>query len=228
MNQKPQYIIVGGVNGAGKSNLYLTMPELFENTIRMNADEILRANKGNWRNDKDNASAMKIVVKSMKNALQEKKSFHQETTLAGRGQKKWINEAKNNGFEVTLIYVALSTPELAINRVNDRIKKGGHGVPPETIKKRYVRSLENLDELSPLCDNVLVFDNTTSLTPIFERKGERTIFDNRNKYEWLKPVKEQKSQKVSSFSIENVKKMDQELSKKNNKQTLNRSNDKER
>lgn len=48
MNTKLQYIIVAGVNGAGKSTLYQTIPEIFEHTQRINADEILNKNQGDW------------------------------------------------------------------------------------------------------------------------------------------------------------------------------------
>lgn len=52
---KPQYIIIGGVNGAGKSTLYRTNPQIFGDTRRLNADEILRAAGGDWRNPADTA-----------------------------------------------------------------------------------------------------------------------------------------------------------------------------
>ena len=40
MTVRPQYIIVAGVNGAGKSTLYRTVPQLFQDTQRINAYEI--------------------------------------------------------------------------------------------------------------------------------------------------------------------------------------------
>lgn len=45
---RPAFIIVAGVNGAGKTTLYMDNPELFANTKRINADEILRQQQGNW------------------------------------------------------------------------------------------------------------------------------------------------------------------------------------
>lgn len=50
MNEiKNKYVIVAGINGAGKSTLYRLQPELFENTTRINADEILKQMGGDWR-----------------------------------------------------------------------------------------------------------------------------------------------------------------------------------
>ncbi|MEK1438441.1 AAA family ATPase, partial [Limosilactobacillus fermentum] len=146
MIDKPQYIIVAGVNGAGKSTLYDTFPSLFDKTKRINADEILRQMGGDWHKDSDNLKAMKEEIKQLHYALDHQQSIHVETTLAGRGkaQLNLIDKAHENGFEVTLLYVALRDENLAIKRVEDRVQKGGHGVPSEIIKKRYRQSKHNL------------------------------------------------------------------------------------
>lgn len=185
MNQKPKYIIVAGVNGAGKSTLYQTMPELFQDTLRINADEILRQQGGDWRKNSDNFGAMHVVLKTMKNALEEKISFHQETTLAGVGHQKRIENAKEQGFEVTLLYVGLESYELAINRVKQRVKKGGHGIPDEVIKKRYTQSLKHLTRLAPICDNVAIYDNTSNFIPIYERQGRRIVLNDSALISWI-------------------------------------------
>lgn len=46
----PSMFVIAGVNGAGKSTLYEVHPELFSNTERINADEVLRQSGGDWRN----------------------------------------------------------------------------------------------------------------------------------------------------------------------------------
>lgn len=117
MTVRPQYIIVAGVNGAGKSTLYRTVPQLFQDTQRINADEILNKNGGDWRKNSDNMKAMREVVKQMNQAIESKRSFHQETTLSGQGQKKWIEKAKAQGYEVNLFYVGIDNADLAIQRV---------------------------------------------------------------------------------------------------------------
>lgn len=63
--EKPKYIIVAGINGAGKNTLYQTYPNLFKNTDRVNTDEILRKNHGNWHNQKDNILAGRETVKKI-------------------------------------------------------------------------------------------------------------------------------------------------------------------
>lgn len=59
----PSMFVIAGVNGAGKSTLYEVHPELFSNTERINADEVLRQSGGDWRNPNDNFKAMKEARK---------------------------------------------------------------------------------------------------------------------------------------------------------------------
>ena len=63
---KPQYIIIGGVNGAGKSTLHRTNPQIFGDNRRLNADEILRAAGGDWRNPADAARAIGDTVQDLR------------------------------------------------------------------------------------------------------------------------------------------------------------------
>ena len=72
-----------------------------------------------------------------------------------------IDKAHENGFEVTLLYVALRDENLAIKRVEDRVQKGGHGVPSEIIKKRYRQSNHNLSAVAFKSDNVFIYDNSS-------------------------------------------------------------------
>ena len=79
----PSMFVIAGVNGAGKSTLYEVHPELFSNTERLNADEVLRQSGGDWRNPNDNFKAMKEVVSAINTLIATKTSFHWETTLSG-------------------------------------------------------------------------------------------------------------------------------------------------
>ncbi|WP_313537372.1 zeta toxin family protein [Enterococcus sp.] len=185
MNTKLQYIIVAGVNGAGKSTLYQTIPEIFEHTQRINADEILNKNQGDWQKNADNMKAMREVIQQMNQAIDAKKSFHQETTLSGQGQIKWIEKARNSGFQVNLLYVGLDSADLAIKRVQQRVEKGGHGIPKERIRKRYFQSLKNLALIAPLCDNIMIYDNTTNFIPIFEQHNDKVLFNNTELIPWI-------------------------------------------
>jgi len=171
---RPTFIIVAGVNGAGKTTLYTDNHELFTNTRRINADEILQQQDGDWNNTADNLRSMREELREIHDALEQGTSIHMETTLAGNGYalKKIIAEAHANNYEISLLYVTVASPQIAIQRVKSRVAKGGHGVPADLILKRYQQSLVNLPTFSKLADNVKLYINNHTFQLIYLRQNK--------------------------------------------------------
>lgn len=159
-----KYIIFAGVNGAGKSTLYQTNSQLFD-MPRINMDEIVR-DFGNWKNTQDVMTAGKIAVKRLKNYIIEGVSFNQETTLCGKSILRNIQLAKATRYYIELYYVGVDSVETAKERVRQRVLAGGHGIPEQDIEKRYQESLQNLKKVLPLCDLLVLYDNTDLLVNI--------------------------------------------------------------
>ncbi len=166
-----RYIIIAGTNGAGKTTLYETNPELFR-IPRVNVDEIVRE-FGSWQNFPDVMKAGRIAVKRINDCFDNKLSFNQETTLCGHLIRSNVKRAKALGYSIEIYYIGLDSSELAVERVRQRVKKGGHGIPEEDIRKRYDESLNALKELIPLCDFVRIYDNTVAFHMVaFINNGE--------------------------------------------------------
>lgn len=75
-----------------------------------------------------------------------KENFVVETTLAARSYLAKFDNWKRDGFRVTLIFIRLSSAAEAVNRVRKRIAAGGHGIPEDTIRRRFTLGLENLEK----------------------------------------------------------------------------------
>jgi predicted ABC-type ATPase len=71
-----------------------------------------------------------------------------------------LQEARQAGFHLAVVYVALSRVELHLERVRLRASQGGHSVPPEDIRRRYGRSLNNAPKALKIADSGIVFDNS--------------------------------------------------------------------
>jgi predicted ABC-type ATPase len=185
------YAIIAGINGAGKSTFYrLDLAKenpLLKDSTRVNSDEILRAQGGNWRNKNDQFSAGKETARKLNACLAGNSDFHRETTLAGGvgSYRKNIRNAKNAGFLVYLIYVSVCSAELAKERVKNRVSKGGHGIPDEVIEKRYSQSLSNLREILPLVDEAEIYENSNSLELVYYKKGDDVLFNSVDKFSYL-------------------------------------------
>lgn len=153
------YTIFAGVNGSGKSTFYRTLADDFG--IRVNVDEIVKERFNNdWRNPEVQINAGRIAVKLLRECLQGDMSFNQETTLTGHSILSNIKKAKENGFMIDLFYVGLESVELSIERVSQRVKKGGHGINEEDLCRRYASSFKNLKLVLPLCNKVQIYDNS--------------------------------------------------------------------
>ena len=187
---QPTYTIFAGVNGSGKSTLYNT-PYIYHDNLgfRINSDEILVANGGDWRNAKDQAEAMKEAVRLIKDCIKKGISFNQETTLSGRSIINNILNAKKSDFKINLHYVGLESSQLAIQRVADRVNKGGHGIPKEDIERRYNTSLSNLKEVIPLLDNLYIYDNSKyrNLQKVAQLDGSN-IISLKQDCDWIKNI----------------------------------------
>lgn len=160
------YTLIAGVNGAGKSTFYRLGDILPKNQKRVNSDEILKENKGDWRNVRDQMDAMKEAVRRKKTYLEKGISFNQETTLSGNGIIRDIQQAKQRGFKVQMYYVGVESADLAVERVANRVKQGGHGIEEDDIKRRYESSLKNLRNAIGLCDKVYIYDNTVEFKQV--------------------------------------------------------------
>jgi predicted ABC-type ATPase len=81
-----------------------------------------------------------------------------ETTLATRSHAVRIREWKAAGYRVELIYLRPPSAEFSIARVARRFARGGHGIPEETLRRRFGLSLEYLEtKYKPLADEWKVY-----------------------------------------------------------------------
>ena len=115
--------------------------------------------------------------------------FAFETTLASRTFSTWIPKLKQDGYEFHLIFLWLKNVELAIRRVEERVKTGGHSVPEETIRRRYRSGLKNFFNLyRPLTDSWQFYDNSNAdkLSLIAsEIHGDKLVIENKSTWEEL-------------------------------------------
>lgn len=162
MNTTKRFTIFAGVNGAGKSTLYNA--EKDENLgTRLNSNEILHDLGLDWKEANAQILAGKMLLQRQKECLKNGQSFNQETTLSGKSIIKTIQQAKDLGYEIHLRYVGVASPEIAKERVANRIKHGGHGVSCDTIERRFTSSKSNFLAVVPLCDSVVIYDNTETM-----------------------------------------------------------------
>ncbi|WP_461207588.1 zeta toxin family protein [Clostridium sp. DL1XJH146] len=154
------YTLFAGVNGAGKTSIYKSIYyERNKYEKRINTDEMV-VKLGSWKDNNIQLKCGREAVKLINYYLANNISFNQETTLSGSSIVKNIRKAKQNGFYIAVNYIGVESSDIAIERVNDRVLKGGHGIPEDVIRRRYYKSLDNLNKIINLCDEISIYDNT--------------------------------------------------------------------
>ncbi|MBR6123952.1 zeta toxin family protein [uncultured Fibrobacter sp.] len=119
-----------------------------------------------WKGKKDyktiNTVAAYLVDYLTAKMLETDGTFFYETVFSHRSKLQLLQEAKDKGFKVYLYFVSTKDPKINWERVQSRVKQGGHGVPREKVFSRYKNSLENLYPALKIADRVYFFDNSES------------------------------------------------------------------
>lgn len=153
--------MIAGCNGAGKTTASDTiLPDILDCREFVNADNIARG-LSPYNVESVAFEAGRIMLSRIEELLHEGVDFALETTLSTRSYVSLVHKAQELGYKVTLIYVWLESPELALERVAQRVSKGGHHIPDDIVRRRYVRGLRNLVHLYiPIVDLWSITDNT--------------------------------------------------------------------
>ncbi|WP_257666670.1 zeta toxin family protein [Parapedobacter tibetensis] len=172
--------IISGCNGAGKTTAsYTILPEILECREFVNADNIA-AGLSPFNPESVALEAGRIMLNRIHELLDEEADFAFETTLSTRSYVALVKDAKQRGYEVTLLYFWLDSPEQAVKRVAKRVAKGGHHIPDDVVIRRYFRGLHNLMYLyTPICDRWVILDSMKLVPqPVAKRdKFGETIFN---------------------------------------------------
>jgi predicted ABC-type ATPase len=133
--------IIGGPNGAGKTTAARKfLPPILLETAFLNADEIAREIAPHHP-ESAALAAGRILLDRLRGFVREGSSFALETTCAGKSYISLLRQCSEEGWRIFLYYLWLPTPEESIARVGQRVREGGHFVPFEDVRRRFVLGL---------------------------------------------------------------------------------------
>jgi predicted ABC-type ATPase len=171
-DENPQVIIIAGPNGAGKSTLApLLLRDTFGLLEYVNADTIALGLSA-FNSEGVAFEAGRVMLRRLHEIAKQRENFAFESTLASRSYVSWISELRQQGYDFHLLFLWLRSIELAIQRVEERVRLGGHDIPEEVIRRRYKNGLHNFSKLyRPLADTWVVYDNSDSGSPLMLAQG---------------------------------------------------------
>lgn len=163
MKAAPELFVIAGPNGAGKTTFAREyLPNFAKCREFVNADLIA----GGLSPFSPGAAAIqagRIMLDKIGTLAAQRHTFAFETTLSGRGYLTLFKRLKGEGYRIHIVFLWLPRVELAIQRVKERVRRGGHSVPEHDIRRRFDRGVRNLlTEFHPLVDSWVLFDNSAS------------------------------------------------------------------
>ena len=157
----PLVVVIAVPNGAGKST---TAPRLLQDALTVvefvNADPIA-AGLSAFRPRSVAMAAGRVMVARMRALARARRDFAFETTLASRSFAPWLASLRASGYRVHVAFLSLSGPDLAVARVAERVRRGGHDVPEAVVRRRFAAGLKNFfGRYLALADTWQMFDNS--------------------------------------------------------------------
>ena len=180
VSKMKEYILIAGVNGTGKSS-FRGVLEGQDAPLGHIVDPDLIAKQNNF----NEISAGKQAVREIQNCLKNSETVTQETTLSSHQVRKTIMKAKVQGYRITMYYIGLNTKYESIYRIANRVRKGGHDIPPDDVIRRFAHRFEALDRIVPLCDTVVFYDNENGFVKVAEITDRAFRYTNGYRPDWI-------------------------------------------
>ena len=171
---------IAGPNGAGKTTFAREFLPRFVQCYNFVNPDLIAAGLSPFDPSRAMTRAGRLVIWEIGDLIRKCETFAFETTLSGRTHVHTIDRLRERGYSIHMFYLWLPDVDLALSRIEDRVSLGGHNVPEVDVRRRYTRSLANLETLfRPKLDSLQVFDNSM-MEPrsiYLDERGETTIFD---------------------------------------------------
>jgi len=180
VSRRPCLYIVAGPNGSGKTTFAREfLPDYARCKEFINADLIA----GGLSPFSPEAAAMRagrLFLEQIRLLASRRSDFGFETTLSGVTYVSMLRKLKAQGYRVHLFFLWIPTVEMALARIADRVRRGGHDIPETVVRRRFHKSIQKLLTLyRPLLDLWMLFDNSGTKPQLIAREevGELRVFD---------------------------------------------------
>jgi predicted ABC-type ATPase len=159
--------VLAGTNGAGKSSIAGAMVRERGGDY-FNPDEaarVLREANPKLSQTQANSAAWHQGQRLLQRAIAQRLDFAFETTLGGATVAQRLAQAARDGIELHIWYAGLDSPERHLQRIRERVGRGGHDIPEPDVRRRFDASRLHLVQLLPLASTVRVYDNSHEAVP---------------------------------------------------------------
>lgn len=174
--KSPTVYVIAGPNGAGKTTFASKfLPDFVDCREFLNAD-LIAAGLAPFAPETQNVRAGRLLLDRVKELATAREDFSFETTLSGRTYVRRLQQMKRDGYRVYLFFLWLPSPDLAVARVANRVRQGGHSIPETDIRRRFVLGLKNFVDLyRPLTDGWWLYDGSQVIPAIIAKEEDGQV-----------------------------------------------------
>ncbi len=186
METRPEFTVIAGANGAGKSRLspyYLHCKSFDGDLLALN----LRKEHPDWIERWISGTVASELQKQKDEAIAQHKDFAFETNFSNDLILNMIGEFKEAGYKISLLYFGLGSLEESTTRVMQRKLFGGHDVANEIIEYNFYEGIKRVQENLHLFDNITFVDGNSNygeIVAIYIKKSVKHEITNQS-YEWF-------------------------------------------
>ena len=168
--RQPRCIVIAGPNGAGKTTFARQyLPEDARVIHFVNAD-LIATGLSPLKPDLAAIAAGRLVLQEIDRLAESRADFAFETTLSGLTYVRRLQQWKQAGYRVEIVYLRLRSTQLALRRIAARVRQGGHNVPRKDVVRRFKQGLANFENIyRPLADSWAVYENSDRTPRPLER-----------------------------------------------------------
>ena len=160
-SKAPVCPIIAGPNGAGKTTFATQFLPREGGIIHFVNADLIAAGLAPLKPSLAALNAGLVFLSELDRLASAKVSFAFESTLSGRTYVERLRRWKARGYRIEIVYLRLNTPAIALKRIAARVKEGGHDVPAADVRRRFVRSWRNFENVyRPLTDAWWLYDAT--------------------------------------------------------------------
>ncbi len=178
-NRRPNLYIIAGPNGAGKTTFARKfLPQYAECLEFVNAD-LIAGGLSPFAPERAAILGGRLMLEQIHSLAERGLDFGFETTLSGKTYVKLLRDMKKRGI-IHILFLWITNVELALERIQLRVRNGGHHIPETIVRRRFSRSLSNFFRFyQQLADSWTIFDNSGDVPKMiaFEESGRLEILD---------------------------------------------------
>lgn len=166
----PRCIVIGGPNGAGKTTFAHEFLSKEAGVVHFVNPDLIASGLSPLRPELAALAAGRLFLQQLDRFAKLKCDFAFESTLSGLTHVSRLKRLKSAGWRIEIVYLQISSPQLALRRIAARVKQGGHNVPRRDVVRRFTRSWNNFARhYRLLADGWSVYDNSGARPKLLER-----------------------------------------------------------